>query len=366
MYKIIAENNTLSIFTTETIYNRVIDGLGSSAEFAEWVVKEDNESKGEFLSRVQYRTEIDLDILFSFPLYGTVLDYHQYNKFEPACPFVFFAYNLNGWLGQNFGLTLRLDHYLKYPFKRRFLNKVDTLLVEFEPIREYVTRRLKGPSVEVFTPVLYREDSKNNNDLAAVKTTRESLVITVPGMIDKTRRDYDTILTALEDLSVTKLADIKFVLLGKPIGKYGEKIIKRADRLSKSGMNLVYFDKWIPTSTFTKHLIESDILVSPLQKTRQIDGFVEEYGRSKGSGAISDAIRYTTPLLLPEWYKIPKNLTPGINSFDGVENLSQTITRLLMNHQMHRELIQGIKQITYKYTKRSQQDRLQTIMNSTL
>ncbi|MDL0130809.1 glycosyltransferase [Halobacterium salinarum] len=350
----------IEVFTTASIKERVKDGL-SSPSGLEWSIKKGTHSKRDYLSHVEQRTAADVDMLFAFPFYGNIFDFRHYAQFSPHCPYIQIAYEINGWAGERPAPTSEFYNFAKYPLKRWMLRRIDTLLVEFDTIQEYARSRLPETNIETFTPVI-----SNPDDTKPSQTRDHSeIVITVPGMVDGTRRNYNLLLEALTKLPQGHAESIEVVLLGTPQGEYGEKILRRAEDLETVG-EVTCFRDWIPTGTFEHHLQRTDVLVSPLRQTRQINGFVEEYGLSKGSGAIADAIRQTTPLLLPEWFKVPDRVNSGIQTFRGVEGLSNELFRMISNEAYFSDLRDGANRMSKQYTIPKQQERLSEIVQDLL
>ncbi|QDX40825.1 glycosyltransferase family 4 protein [Salarchaeum sp. JOR-1] len=354
--KIALSKYEVEVFTTPSIKERVKDDVSSRPRL-EWSVKKESDSKRDYLRHVEQRTAADVDILLAFPFYGNIFDFRHYAQFSPNCPYIQIAYEINGWAGERPAATSEFYNFAKYPLKRWMLRRIDILLVEFDTIQEYARSRLPETNIETFTPVI-----SNHHDTTTGRTRDHSeIVITVPGMIDRTRRNYNLLLEAITKLPQAHAASIEVVLLGTPQGKYGEKILRRAEELKEVG-KVTYFRDWIPEAAFEHHLRRSDILVSPLRQTRQVNGFVEEYGLSKGSGAISDAIRQSTPLLLPEWFKVPERVEPAIQTFCGVNGLSNELYRVISNEEYFSDLRDGANRMSEQYTIPEQQKRLSKLV----
>ncbi|MDB2294119.1 hypothetical protein PM085_18005 [Halorubrum ezzemoulense] len=363
--EIAVELGPVSIFTTSSIYERVGGSSAFDVPPDEWDLKGHSESKREYLARVEQRASEHIDILISFPFYGHVFDYTAYVNFEPDCEYLLYSFDINSMLGRNPTFIPKIYNYLKYPMKKAILQRVDRLLVEFSPIAEYVSSTNSSVDVETFTPILSNSVESDSSKDKHNQQERDSLTVTIPGMIDSTRRNYDEVLEALNALSQERKEEIELVLLGKPVGDYGSTVIQRAKSLENEGVKLEYYTDWIPTDTFAKKLNSTDLLVSPLCRQRPIDGFVEEYGKSKGSGAISDAISYATPLLFPSWFEVPELAEPGIHTYRDEADLQEMFTELLNDSDYRREWFNGAQEMARRYSKSKQKERLQRIVDKT-
>lgn len=339
----------VTVFTIREVRQRIKATVGDAVD---WVVRRPDASLGTFLSRVETASGA-LDALWSFPLYGTVIDYVRYARFAPDCPFIMYAFDLNGWVGAEPVPTPKVYNYLKYPLRRRLLQRIDGLVVEFQPVREYAGARLSTP-VYTYTPVLTDDES------TAMATESEQTTITVPGMIDETRRDYGTVLNAFQGRPSRD--DIELVLLGRPVGKYGERTLERCEVLRERGWAVTTFSDWIPTEEFSAQLARTDLLVGPLRESRPVDGFREYYGRTKGSGVITDALRYGLPVALPDWYVVPEAIEPAAQLFASPAELDETIARLATSPERRRELHEAARAAASTYRVEPQRERLTDIL----
>lgn len=358
--EIATEVGSVTIFTTPDIYKRVKNSSRFDESPNQWVVKNHSESERGYLSRVEQRINEKVDFLIVFPFYGDIFDYISYVGFDPCCEYLLYSFDLNGMIGRNPTLTPKVYNYLKYPLKKAILRRIDRLLVEFSPIAEYAASEKLSVDIESFTPVLYSNPEDLDSSIGEQRPN--SITVTIPGMIDSTRRDYDEVLEALNNLPKERIGRIELILLGKPVGDYGATVIERAKRLRSDGMDLEYYKDWIPTDTFAEKLNTTDLLVSPLHRQRPIDGFIEQYGRSKGTGVISDAISYATPLLLPSWFEVPKRTKSGIHTYRDSTDLRSIIIDLIENENHRREWFDGALEMAQQYSKSKQSARLRRII----
>lgn len=349
----------VTVFTTRELHDRVETAVVGEVT---WVLQEPDESRRAFLSRIERRTP-SLDVLLSLPLYGTVVDYLDYARFAPDCPFVLSAYDLNGWTATDPALTRRPYNYAKYPLKRWLLRRVDVLLVEFDSIETHVEHRFEQVPVDAFTPVVGDDEQGGRGGGDG------DVVLTVPGMIDRSRREYGVVLEALEALEALDeegTSDVELVLLGEPVGEYGDAVVDRARNIGGEDVTVTTFESWIGVDTYARELGRSDVLVSPLRRHRTVDGFVETYGRTKGSGAISDAIRHATPLLLPSWYEVPAAVSAGVETFDGPGSLARTLATFVEGEADGESLFAGAREMAANFGVAEQQTRLEAVLRRAL
>ncbi|MDQ3277426.1 MAG: hypothetical protein M3Q06_03815 [Bacteroidota bacterium] len=153
-----------------------------------------------------------------------------------------------------------------------------------------------------------------------------NLVLTIPGAIDHKRRDYLFALDVFETLHSLH-PSTRLILAGRPVGEYGNTILSKCKGLQQEGKSILFFNHEIKETTFQSLLSESTFLFSPLQVSTTIhDDIPEQYGVSKYSGNIYDAIRHGKILLVPATLSVPKEMESSTVFYHAKEHF---ITRLL-------------------------------------
>lgn len=349
--QIASNSNNVTVFTTQDILHNIGELVESDIEL---ISKKESENLYSFLKRIERRSE-NLDTLWIFPLYGNLLNFIIYANFSPQTRTVLTIYDSNAWIGRHISFTPKVFNYAKYPLRRKILSNIDTIVTEYNPIRKYAEKHIKNNNIEVFTPVLFR-----GGDL--VSTSNDKFVITVPGIIDKSRRDYSIILDALTDLPPHISHDLSVVLLGPPKGKYGSQTIENFTQIQQDGMDLTYYEDWIPVKEYSRQIRRSDLLISPLKKRRIHDGFMEFYGLTKGSGVLFDGIRNAVPVALPEWYIIPDKLSDSAICFENVQELSYRIKSIVGESHTRTYLEQQALKTSHYYNLNQQSKNLEKII----
>lgn len=336
----------VTVFTSAEVRERVTEGLDADVE---WVIRGESESLASFLGTVEDRSS-DLDALYLMPLSGPLPDFVRYARFRPDCPTVLTVFNTSAWFAPNLRFTPKLYNYLRPPLRRLVLRNVDAVAVEYDTIAEYAAPRAPLP-VRVMTPVVYDGATRHERDDDRVQ-------VTVPGMIDPERRDYATVVDALDALPGEYADRLRLTLLGRPVGDRGETVVASFDRLREAGWTVDHYDEWIPAEAFRAGLRDSDLLLAPLQPTKDYGVSVEEYGRTKTSGALHDSIRYGQPLLLPSGYEPPGPLRESIRNYRGSAGLADELERLLDGEAELSALQAAATEASRHYTVDRQRDRL--------
>ena len=157
-------------------------------------------------------------------------------------------------------------------------------------------------------------------------------VFCIPGVIEKHRRDYRSIISFFSRKSLQE-KKWKLILLGRPKGAYGKKILHQADSINKKvgEERIVFRNRYVEKGEFD-HLIScsTHILAPLVEKT---------YRYGKDSGAIYDVFKYNKIGIFPNSYFYDERLIekPAIITYDAMGQL----------HHLLEQIIDG----TYDYSK---------------
>jgi len=343
---IASEPFDVTVFTSAELRERVESSLDADVE---WVVRGESESLSSFLNSVERRSSA-LDALYLMPLSGTMLDFVRYARFRADCPTLLTVFNANAWLAPNLRFTPKLYNYLRLPLRRLILQHVDAVVVEYDTIAKFASERTSLP-VRVMTPVVADEPVRPECD-------DDCIQVTIPGMIDPERRDYSTVVDAIERLSDEYADRLRLRLLGRPVGERGRAVVESFDRLREAGWTIDHHEEWIPTDAFRAGLRDSDLLLAPLHPTKNYGVSVEEYGRTKTSGAIHDSVRYGRPLLLAGSYEPPEPLRASVRDYQGAAGLAEELERLFAGESALADLQAAAAEASRHYGLGRQRERL--------
>lgn len=306
----------LTIFTESENFDNVQDSLPTS-EY-KWILRGGGEGLRSYISRVNSYSE-NLNLLFCFPFYGPITEFSQFYFLSPSCPLVLSIFNVNTWTLRNIQISSNLSSFFRVPFRRLLLNRADAVVVEYGPIRDYLSPFVDIP-VFAMTPAFFHRDVHDPFE--------DSLNITVPGAIQETRRDYGIIFDSLFQLPSPMRNKISIDLLGRPVGESGDTVISEVSEFVKRCWDINYYRDWIAVDEFNDIIARSDVLLSPLKRTILHDTSLEVYGQSKGSGVFADSIRFALPMILPDYYKIPEGFDNSILTFSNASELAMNLHRL--------------------------------------
>lgn len=142
-------------------------------------------------------------------------------------------------------------------------------------------------------------------------TKAGEFLIVIPGEVSQKRRDYREVLKRLREYGLKaasqkdsreSLKRVHVVLLGRARGKE-LRWLEELKFKHYAVLNIEFFTHKVSSSHFDEVLSRAALIWCPLHRKTRFFGGTELYGMTKMTGAIGDAIKFSTPLLLPSFYK---------------------------------------------------------------
>lgn len=343
--------DNITIFTSSSYKQKVVEDIDRNT--IKWVEQPVEESRREFLNNsVTQICKQSVDILLSFPFYG-IKSVLSRVRFRPRCTHIQLVYNTNLWMMNSLRWQRKIYRYLDPALRQLLLRRFDGIIVEFSPIKRYLSDRI-DQDVYSFTPLLYV------NKLSLDKQNNESqLVIIIPGNVTSTRRDYETIFSTIRNHLQSYKSKLTIELLGDSRDETGEAILRQCATLSQNGWNIITYEGWVPTERFNKRIQTADAILAPMRRTKDVSCVTERYGISKGSGCFIDAVMYGKPLILPAHYQVPSKFDPMVSQYGSESGLARVIKQMIGSSQKQ-EVAQKHAADTFNIT--NQRDRLREIL----
>ncbi len=149
----------------------------------------------------------------------------------------------------------------------------------------------------------------------------------ITGNIQEKRRNYFEVINIFDN-DIFSEKKWNLTLLGRPIGSYGNAVIKEANKINKKlGRKAIkYYEEYIPKEIFDNELKNSTHLIAPLN--------TDLYKKGKTSGAIYDAIALNKHLIIPDkYFEDTGNI--GLSTsivYKSSEELQEIITLIVENN----------------------------------
>jgi len=142
-----------------------------------------------------------------------------------------------------------------------------------------------------YLPVFYTKSQ--NNEKHPVFT------VVIPGAVSQKRRDYRMIFSTIP--AFPKNQRWEFVFLGKATGNE-LKSLQNLEHTKPEHVEIRYFTEKVNQREFDEWMEKADILWCPVQSETEFFSNPEIYGKTKMTGNIGDAIKYSKLAVVPEDY----------------------------------------------------------------
>jgi len=317
LVRLFAEDDTwIRLYVTSAIWQELMKEKEIN-EYCDVYLKDKNETVTDFLKKnVDNLNELDLLVSDEFYAFREIYKLSSILK-RINCPKYLTLHSINIWLRPNY-LT-NAKNIAKHLIRRSILKKFDGMFVESNNINDYILKNCNYRNMIFVVPF-----SLYSPNMLSIKNemSQEVLAITVPGNIEKSRRDYDKILGWYKNCVEANLR-FRLVLLGRPIDDYGWSILDACEKANKNGAQIEYFKEFIPSKLFEKQIIDSSILLADIPPKLYRDGTEETYGRTKETGITWLGIKYAKPMILPKSFKNIPELDTSIIKYDNIDHLKE-------------------------------------------
>ena len=331
------KNTNVTLFTTKEIFSLIENHLKQKDQYTV-ILKKEGESINSFLKRVGKICDEKIDLLFVNSIQETCKDLPHYFRFNPSCKMILTIHNVNAFLNKKITINIKkpfrtLDTILSSIIIQRIvLPKFDGINVVYPPIKRYIEKYTTWSKPVYTLPFTLFDLDKR---LHSKKKKDEKIRLTVPGAIEKQRRDYNVLVDVFKSLFQQYDKQLSLILLGRPVGAYGERILKQFKEIKENKFDITIFEEYIPEETYDQMLMESDVILAPLKvKTHGLGTIEEIYGMTKGASAPFEALQYAKPLIVPAEFDILDELKSSTMQYTTSAELQTIITKLLSDKKM--------------------------------
>jgi len=326
-------------FVSESVYRNLMVSQDLQDVQINWIVKKEIEGMSDFYKRiVSLSNSNKISTLFLNTVEASfdelAIHLNAYNGKS-----ILTIHNVNYWF--NFSPFFFTKSYRLNKSKIRLKHKVDAFCVLSDNVKKYLIEKFHpNKPIHVFPYCVY-EKGKYLPDLSS----QTLLTICVPGSVDGSRRDYAFLLDIYEALLNSKQI-IHLILLGRPVGKYGDSIISRCRSINSNGGTVTFFEGHVNQLIFEKYMMQSHFILSPLAKS--IRG--ESYGVSKETGCFFDMARYSKPGIVPNWIPIQEYLKTSVLTYETSEQLKRIIGNIYNQIDMREEYLKKAEKNSMSYS----------------
>jgi hypothetical protein len=261
----------------------------------------------------------------------TILRIHNaYKVFSPWNHLKIYPTGLGIWKAISYVLREIIWDRFWY-FRPQVVKKIDFFTFPDKAIEDFLlTNKIIPP--EKVAPVLPIKVFDETVQLRINES--EEINFTIPGGVDRRRRDYLPVLNAFRILLPKTNKKISLSFLGKCNNNYGKEIIAEFKRLSGENFRINYFEDFVPQADFDSIMNKTDVVISPVNADGLTQIYGEIYGKTKISGSITDVVLFPKPLIVPSSYLLNDNLKTIFDSYDSPESLSNLILSYANNKNL--------------------------------
>ncbi|MGF1571452.1 MAG: hypothetical protein ACFCU1_00090 [Sumerlaeia bacterium] len=300
-------------------------------EYTAWKQVYPNTHQCEVLEETLSEAEIPAAVASRF---GRTLDLIIYDDYKgrpeifasvrSRCPLLLIAHNVRRALQPIEGKGFQSIE-LNRP-RRNGLRRLDGLLVLSDTIAQYAQEQFKPARPLLWIPdsVFYQNLAFNENH----NTPDARFTIAVPGNLTKERKDFPPVLKALAKLRTENRRRMNIRFIGGIGDESGKEIADELEALKQDGVPLTYSRTMLTDLEFEEQMRGVDLLIQPVPQTVAVDGFLEEYNRTKISGTVGHQIRRGLPVLQPKWCPADQAFASSTGFYESAEELLEILDRL--------------------------------------
>lgn len=361
-----AGNDEITIFTNQFNFDDIKHN--EYVKRFRWIIDKENQYR-KFL--VQHIPEINAHELviintsghtydgFAKLNYKPVTILRVHNAFTLFDPFhhIHIPVNLfNIWKGASY-FVREIVFKRYFHFRKMLLKKIDYFSFLDDSITKFVLAEKLFPADRIALTIPTEPYLKISDKKPEIK---DFMRFTVPGIVDARRKNYWEVVEAIQLIVPELKHKMVLTILGNSNTKYGKKIINALKKEENDYLQIEYFIKKVPQQEYDNMMLNSDVIVSPVNITSTLQIYGEIYGKTKMSGSMTDIIRFPKASILPERFYLANGFEKFALRYKNAGELKDRIMYYLQNpgeaenvqHQFEKFLtVNYDKEIIYKNLK---------------
>jgi len=144
----------------------------------------------------------------------------------------------------------------------------------------------------------------------------EEVCFAVVGSIEEKRRDYLSVLRTFEELWKAGYINFKLDLIGRPIGEYGENVLKLCKVYAQKGYPIVFNETFLPMEQFLQRIEACDCLLAPMN--------LAYYQRNQSSSVVTEQVRFGKMAIVPSVYQV-EELRASTLYYQNIDDVKEII-----------------------------------------
>jgi hypothetical protein len=162
----------------------------------------------------------------------------------------------------------------------------------------------------------YLKERSDITNIAQEPSKVDILNFGVVGAIEEERRDYLRLLEIFNQLWESGRMEYSLELIGRPVGAYGETVIKICSQYQLKGYPITFYKKFINMDIFLNRVASINCLISPLN--------MKTYTLTQSTAAITEQIRFNKVAIMPRKYYV-SDLSSSTLYYDKIDDIKKII-----------------------------------------
>tara|TARA_B100000900_G_C20596966_1_gene723831 strand:- start:2416 stop:3603 length:1188 start_codon:yes stop_codon:yes gene_type:complete len=292
-----------------------------------------------------------------FRIYKKFVDRHQvctlidsYDRWFKKTPPIKF----NGWK------IVKRSSFLDWFFCKSMMHSFSCYYVSDPHVnsKNPLKLLLKGKTNKFVFDFPFKYMLNEYNPLVAIN---ETIQFIVPGAIDNLRRDYFTLLKIFDSEEFID-KKWKLILLGRPIGNYGNKVVHYCQEINKKNNKdkIVWMDGYISKTLFGEYMQSSDYILGPILPNK--------YKYGKDSGVLYDIFLYNKIGVINDKYFYNQNLPERdvIVKYQNPKELRIILSSMIDKSFSYNNMGENLKKINSIFNKKNYLNYLRLNLNRIL
>jgi hypothetical protein len=352
--------NEITIFTYEEPYRQFQFLFGAQIHRYQWVIKEKDTSKYQFMRRLYRETKSRrIDLLYMNTITDNHLFYAWLIRRLGNTRIITTLHDINSYF--HFKPAFNLRRWVRYIGKRWFIKTVQEFNVVSDTMVDHLKSKLP-PHKKVYSlpGAVYEMTTP------PVSLLTNTIQIVVPGTVDGRRRNYEIVFELL-DACNQQAIPVLIILLGGFYGDYGQMILEKGRLYAQQHSNLLFYDaKVVDQPEFDRVMNEAHLVFTPtVINTILFDGIVETYGQSISSGNLFDIIKHAKPFIAPAALTIPDRLKSSCVPYHSIDDIVAFLKKIMHNGDLFNRLTKNAEQNSLQYTIEKVRERNRAVLEPT-
>ena len=237
---------------------------------------------------------------------------------------ILIVHNVNKWNKILTNPFVNIKSFFDQFFRKNFTKQIDAFITLGPNIQKYFL------SLNPKKPVFFLPFVFSNNFQSINESIGNEINLLIPGMISNERRNYKDLLDFFESyLSINLNSRIRLVFLGKIFSKEDRFIANQSDNINLIyGERIKYWNSFIDQKDFDKEVMKSNFILSNIYPEQTVNGIIEKYGISKGTGISYVFYQNTKPGIIPSFQNVLEGFDSQFIKFDNYSDLLDVFKRL--------------------------------------